>query len=103
MQNAIPIVVGTIFRPSKSISFFETINTHFSKVDSNKNEIYILSDFIINLYLNNSCIFFQKNNLFQSKVILSDNKKYYELCSMFGLKQLIDVPTCVTCSIPTVM
>ena len=79
MQNAIPIVVGIIFGPSKSISFFETISTHFSKVDSNKNEIYMLNDFIINLYLNNSCIFFQKNNLLQSKVILNANKKYYEL------------------------
>ena len=82
--------------------FLEIINTHFSKVDSNKNEIYILSDFIINIYLDNSCIF-QKKTLFQSEAILSDIKKYFELCTMFGPKQLIDVPTSITCNSPPVM
>ena len=36
--------------------------------------------------------------MLQSKSIPSDIKKYYEFCTMFGLKQLIEVPTRVTCS-----
>ena len=32
---------------------------------------------------------------------LSDIKKYYEFCIMFSLKQLIEVPTCVTGSSST--
>ena len=64
--------------------------------------MYILDDFNINLYLNDSYIF-QKNNLLQSQSILSDIKKYYEFCTMFGLKQLVEVPTRVTCSSSTII
>ena len=58
--------------------------------------------FNINLYLNNSYIF-QKNNLLQSQSIPSDIKKHYEFWTMFGLKQLIEVPTLVTCSSSTII
>ena len=70
-----PIVVGIIYQPPSQSEFLEIINTHFSKLDTNNNEIYILGDFNINLYLNNSYIF-QKNNLLQSQSIASDIKKY---------------------------
>ena len=69
---------------------------------TNNTEIYILGNFNNNLFLNNSCIF-QKNNLLQGQSILSDIKKYYEFCTMFGLKQLIEVPTRVTCSSSTII
>ena len=97
-----PIVVRIIYHPPSQSEFLEIINTHFSKLDTNNNEIYILGNFNINLCLNNSYIF-QKNNLLQSQSIPSDIKKYYELCAMFGLKQLIEVPTHVTCSSSTIM
>ena len=45
---------------------------------------------------------FQKNNLLQNQSIPSYIKKYYELCAMFGLKQLMEVPTRVTCSSSTI-
>ena len=49
------IVVRIIYRPSSQSDLLEIINTHFSKLDTCKNEIYILGDFnIINLYLNKS-------------------------------------------------
>ena len=102
LPNTKPIVAGIIYRPSSQSEFLEIINTHFSKLDTNNNEIYILGDFNINLYLDNSCIF-QKSNLLQSQSIPSDNKKYYELCTMFGLKQLTEVPTRVTCSSSTII
>ena len=78
------------------------MNTHFSKLDTNNNEICVLGDFNINVYLNNSYIF-QKNNLLQSQSIPSDIKKYYKFCTTFGLKELIEVPTRVTCSSSTII
>ena len=102
LPNTKPIIVGIIYRPPSQSEFLEIINTHFSKLDTNNNEIYILGDFNINLYLNNSYIF-QKNNLLQSQSIPSDIKKFYEFCTMFGLKQLIEVPTRVTCSSSTII
>ena len=78
------------------------MNTHFSKPDTSNNEIDILGDFNINLHPNNSYIF-QKNNLLQSQSIPSDIKKYYDFCSMFGFKQLIEVLTRVTCSSSTII
>ena len=41
--------------------------------------------------------------MLQSQSIASDIKKYYEFCTMFGLKQLIEVPTRVTCSSSTII
>ena len=102
LPNTKPIIVGNIYRPPSLSEFLEIINTHFSKLDTNNNEIYILGDFNINIYLNNSYIFL-KNNLLQSQSITSDIKKYYEFCTMFGLKQLIEVPTRVTCSSSTII
>ena len=59
--------------PSQS-EFLEIINPHFSKLETNNNEIYILGNFNINLYLNNPYIF-HENNLLQSHLIPSDIKK----------------------------
>ena len=95
LPNTKPIVVRIIYRRASQLEFLEIINTHFSKLNTNNNEIYILGDFNINLYLNNSYIF-QKNNLLQSQSIPSDIKKCNEFCTMFGLKQLIEVPARVT-------
>ena len=47
--------------------------------------------------------FFKKVFLLQSQPIPSDIKKYYEFCTIFGLKQLIEVPTRVTCSSSTII
>ena len=66
LPNTKPIVGGIIYRPSSQSKFLEIINTDFSKLDKSDNEIYILGDFNINLYLNNSYIFL-KNNLYQSQ------------------------------------
>ena len=102
LPNTKPIIVGIIYRPPNQSEFLEIINIHFSKLDTNNNEIYILGDFNINLYVNNSYIFL-KNHLLQSQSITSDIKKYYEFCTIFGLKQLIEVPTCATCSSSTII
>ena len=58
--NSKPITVETIYRsPSKS-NFLEVINDNMSKIDSVNNETYILVDFNINLYLNDSYILAKK-------------------------------------------
>ena len=50
-----------------------------------------------------SILITQKNNLLQSQSIPSDIKKYYEFCTMFGLKQLVQLPTRITCSSSTII
>ena len=106
LPNTKPMVVGIIYPPPTLSEFLENINTHYSKLDTNNDEIYIqiyiLGDFNINIYLDNSYIF-QKNNLLQNQSIPSDIKKYYEFCTMLGLKQLIEVPTHITCSSSTII
>ena len=102
IPNTKPIVVGIIYRSPSQLEFLEIISTHFSKLDTNNNEIYIHGDFNINFYLNNTYMF-QKNSLLQNQSIPSDIKKYHEFCAMFGLKQLIEVPTRVTCSSSTII
>ena len=71
LPNTKQIVVRIIYQRPSQLGFLEIINTHFSKLDTNNNEIYILGDFNVNPYLNNSYIF-QKNNLLQSQSIPSD-------------------------------
>ena len=61
------------------------------KIDSVNNEIYILSGFKINLFLNN--LHFGPKNILNSKPVLSDAKSYHEFSTFFGLKQLMTVPT----------
>ena len=39
-----------IYRPPSQGSFTETITEHFSKINTNDTEIYILGDFNINLF-----------------------------------------------------
>ena len=56
-----------------------------NKIDSMNNKIYILGDFNINLYLNDS-YFLDKNNILSSKSIPSDIKNYHEFCTFFRLK-----------------
>ena len=40
------LVVGTIYHPPSQGSLTETITEHFSKINTNDTEIYILGDFI---------------------------------------------------------
>ena len=53
LPNTKPIVVGIVYRPPSQIEFLGIINTHFSKLDTNNNEIYILGDSVQCLVLNN--------------------------------------------------
>ena len=102
LPNSKPITVGTIYRPPNQSNFLEVLNENMNKIDSISNEIYILGDFNINLFLNDSYIFSQKSML-NSKSIPCDVKSYYEFCTFFGLHQLIKVPTRITCNSATII
>ena len=54
------------------------------------------------MYQNNKYIV-RDDNTISSKFISSDIKNYHQYCKMYGLKQLIKSPTCVTCSTSTLI
>ena len=74
----------------------------FEEVDIDKEEIYILGDFNINMYHNNGYIV-RNDNTISSKFLSHDIKNYHQFCTMHGLKQLIQSPTRVTCSTSTLI
>ena len=102
LPNSKPVIVGTIYRPPSQNNFLELLNSNMNKINSVDNEIYILGDFNINLFLNDSYIL-EKKNILNSKSIPSDVKSYHEFCTYFGLKQLIKVPTRITTSSSTII
>ena len=64
LSNTKTIVALIIYRPVSELDFLEIINTYFSKLDIDNNEIWIHGDSNINLYLNNLYLkVFQKTNL----------------------------------------
>ena len=71
-------IVGTVYPPPSQGSFDETIIEHFSKINTNDTEIYILGD------LNTIC--FQNKNMYLIKQILNQVKTYFQFCSFYGLE-----------------
>ena len=69
LPNSKPVTVGTIYRPPSQNDFLELLNSDMNKIYSVDNEIYILDDFNINLFL---------NNILNSKSIPNDVKIYHE-------------------------
>ena len=102
LPNSKSVIVGTIYCPPSQNNFLELLNSNMNVINSVDNEIYILGDFNINLFLNDSYIL-EKKNILNSKSIPSDVKSYHEFCTYFGLKQLIKVPTRTTTSSSTII
>ena len=97
LPNTKPIIVGTIYLPLDQTNFMEIFNENLRKVDTKNVETYILGDFNINLWQNGHYVF-QKHNLLSCHSVPNDVKNYFDFCTMFGLKQLIESPTRITCS-----
>ena len=57
-----PVIVETIYRPPSQNNFLELLNSNMNKINSVDNEIYILGDFNINLFLNDSYILEKKTS-----------------------------------------
>ena len=70
-----PIVVGIIYRLPSQLDFLEIINNHFSKLDTNNNEIYILSILTLTSILSTRTFF--KNKLLENQTTPSDIKKSF--------------------------
>ena len=60
LLNSKPVIVGTIYRPPSQNNFLELLNSNMNKINSVDNEIYILGDFNINLFLNDTNILEKK-------------------------------------------
>ena len=54
LPNSKLVIVGTIYRPPSQNNFLELLNSNMNKSNSADNEIFILGDFNINLFLNHS-------------------------------------------------
>ena len=94
LPHSKPLVVGTAYRPPSQGIFTEAISKHFSKINNNDAEIYILGDFNIKLFSKQKYIFHQTDSQSMSHEV----KNYFQFCSLYGLEQLIKSPTRVTCS-----
>ena len=73
-----------------------------NKIDSVNNEIYILGNFNIKFYLNDSYIL-AKKIILNNKSVPSDAKCHHEFCRYFVSEQLIKVLTRVTFSSSTII
>ena len=60
LHNSKPITVGTIYCPPNQSNCLEVLNENMNKIDWISNKIYILDNFNINLFLNDSYIFSKK-------------------------------------------
>ena len=83
LPNLKPVTAGTIYLPQNQSNFLKLRNDKMNKVDSVNIEIYILGDFKIIFYLNDSYISAKK--CFKNKSIPSDVKGFvhYIFASLF--------------------
>ena len=86
-----PVIVGTIYRPPSESNSLELLNSNMNKINSLDDEIYILGDLKINLFLND-CYILEKKNILNSKTIPSDVKSYHEFCTFFWIEAINKSP-----------
>ena len=80
--NSVPIFVCTWYRPPGSpIELFEIFESAVEKVDAMKGELYVLGDLNCDLL---------------AKSYECHTKRLLELCELYNLSQLINVPTRIT-------
>ena len=79
--------------------FLVQIITEFESLELN-NRLYIIGDFNINLLFKGNCILNKTHEIKNPfKEFSPEIKKYNEFCSIYGIKQLINCPTRITCNI----
>ena len=76
-----PVTVGIIHRPPNQSNFLHDLNKHFAKLDTLKKELYIIGDFNINLYQNQTHAGCKR----LSETVANDVKNYPQFCTMIGL------------------
>ena len=92
-----PFSVGVIYRPPNQNNFIEDFSESFCKLFPELNDIFILGDVNINIFLNRKNIL-QDNKAYLaiSSTLETNFKKYREFCSTFSLVQMINSPTRIT-------
>ena len=96
-QKTTPVTVRIIYRHPNQNNFLQTLIENFSKLDTLKKELYIPGDFNFNLYQNQNHVGCKNNTLVSAKVTI-DVGKSLQFCAIFGLKQILKSPPCITCS-----
>ena len=77
--------------------------TEFESLELN-NELYILGDFNIHLLFEGNCILNKTHKIKNHfKDFSPEIRKYNELCSIYGVKQLINCPARITCNTSTLI
>ena len=82
-NNSKPITVGTIFSPASQTNFLELLN-NMNKINSVKNATYVINNYAINWFSNNSNIL-EENNILITKSIPSEVKSYHKFLHLFAL------------------
>ena len=75
----------------------------FSNLNLKDNEIYLLGDFNINIFLNGKDILNGKRSTTSQGSVHTIINTYKEFCQIHSLKQLITCPTRVTCNTSTLI
>ena len=91
-----PISIGIFYRPPNANNFFETFLIDLKKVNFNKNEVYILGDFNVNLLQNNKFVLKENRSVDFRNSCSPLLSKYKEMCQQFSLKELIKDATRIT-------
>ena len=103
LKNLQPITVGVFYRPPNENQFLEKLSDDFYKLNAHKNEVVILGDFNINLIKNGKYILNKANTKLSDQNTHPLLKQYKQFMSNFGLKQLIQKPTRITCETSTLI
>ena len=93
-----PISIGIFYRPPNSNNFLDTFMNDLKDINLEKNEIYFLVDFNVNLLLNGKFLLKENQSLDFRYTNSTLVFKYKELCQTFSLQVIIQEPTRVTCT-----
>ena len=94
LSKSKPFTVGIFYRPPDKYNFIDIISDDFNNLNTENNDIFILGDMNINLFLNNKYAFDKNSHDITACPLM---KKYKQFTSSFGLKQLIRQQTHITC------
>ena len=90
------ISIDIFYRPPTQNDFLETLLSEFEKIDFNRNEVYLLGDFNINLLCGTKYALKEKNSFESSNTLGPLVNLYKGFCQTFSITQLIKTPTRLT-------
>ena len=99
-----PISIAIVYKPPTDYHFLDYLSKGLNDFNLIENDLFILGDTNINI-LNNGENIFDKYKVMSKKKsnFGAVAKKYAQICSTLGLKQLIKHPTRITCHTSTLI